>query len=340
MSLILIRVGLAQDLSSWSFEVQQGVIIPHSEELARVAQSHPMGIKVSFEEMPTSKDAWSNCNCFHYLGLNLSYHDFRNPDILGKGITLSGSFEPLLWHQKKWQVTLKTAIGVSYLTKVYDVDTNPENLFFSSPISFMMSVSPKIRYRLSDHLSTYLSLNYNHISNGGQSQPNKGMNFPMIGWGFSYLTANIPLPSYEPERLVKKMTFLVDFLGTNRNNPKGGGRVGSFGVSLDANYQFSYLNGFGGGLEANWDKAVELLYGKRGYIQGVYLAHHLMFGRFDFSQRMGLYLIKPPGYIENKFFFQRYILNYNVLKNTRVGLGIKAHGHVAENMEVRLGYEF
>ena len=333
-----LSAGWAQQINSWSLEGQRGFIIPHSEELIPIAQSDPKGMQLSFERLFLGRDAWSACNCFHYVGVNFSYHDFRNPDILGQAMTLSGSFEPVLWRGERWQVTIKTAIGISYLTKVYDEIKNPENTFFSSHVSFLMSVSPKIRYRLSENLSTRLSFNYNHISNGGQKQPNRGMNFPMRGLGFSYAAKNYGFPTYEPDELSKKASLLLDLNATLRDNPIGDGRVDSFGISADIGYPISYLNAFGVGLEANWDMAVKKQYDGKAFIPGFYIAHHLLFGKFDFTQRMALYLHKPKGYQSDRSFYQRYIINYQLPGNLKVGIGMKVHGHVAENIEMRLGY--
>jgi len=332
--------GLAQQVNSWSLEVQRGFIIPHSEELIPIAQSNPNGLQLSFDRLFLGRDAWSACNCFHYIGMNFSYHDFRNPGILGQAITLSGSFEPVILGKERWQMSIKTAMGISYLTKVYNEVNNPKNTFFSSPVSFMMSVSPKIRYRVSEKLSTHLSFNYNHISNGGQKQPNRGMNFPMLGLGFSYAAEDFSFPTYEPDELIKKTSFLLDLNATLRDNPTGNGRVGSFGVSADISYPIAYLNAIGGGLEANWDMAVKKQFDGNAFIPGVFIAHHLVFGKFDFTQRMALYLHKPDGYQSDKSFYQRYIINYQLPGNLKVGIGMKIHGHVAENIEMRLGYAF
>jgi hypothetical protein len=65
-----------------------------------------------------------------------------------------------------------------------------------------------------------------------------------------------------------------------------------------------------------------------------------LFGRFDFAMRYAGYLYKPEGYQEDRDFYQRDTLNYLLGKNFRIGAGLKAHGHVAEYMDFRVGWRF
>jgi hypothetical protein len=75
-------------------------------------------------------------------------------------------------------------------------------------------------------------------------------------------------------------------------------------------------------------------------ITGLFLENHFLFGRFDFSQRIASYLARPEGYQEAHQFYQRYLLSFSLGKNLRLGAGLKSHGHVAEYLDLRLGWNF
>lgn len=70
-----------------------------------------------------------------------------------------------------------------------------------------------------------------------------------------------------------------------------------------------------------------------------FIAHHFTLGKTDFSQSMAIYFYKPEN-IDNHRFYQRYILRYRVLSHLSAGIGLKAHGHVAENIDVRLAWHW
>jgi len=333
--------SLAQTSDQFGLEGQYGTIIPHAVDLRGISSSNPYGIQLSYSRLNASRESWEVCNCFYYLGLQLSVHDFGNPDILGQANTLSGFFEPILLSGKSWDFTLKNGMGFSYLTRIYDEETNPENLFFSSPLSFLIFLQPKLNYHVSDHLDLNVSVIYNHISNGGQRQPNRGINYPMVGIGLSYVIDRQKLPHYEPFHETYKWNYYVDIFGTNRKTGVGDQRRYLLGGSAGAYYQIFTVSGLGGGVELYNDRSLigedDNFFG--GFIAAPYASHHFTFGRFNFSQRFAYYLQKPSGYTDHTF-YQRYIIQYGLMKNLYLGVGLKVHGHVAENIDFRLGYKF
>ena len=66
--------------------------------------------------------------------------------------------------------------------------------------------------------------------------------------------------------------------------------------------------------------------------------HHLLFGRFDFSQALGIYLHKE--YPNPHSIFQRYAIHYTLFEMLQLGLSLKAHTYVAEQMDIRVRVVF
>ncbi|MHA7130878.1 acyloxyacyl hydrolase [Algoriphagus namhaensis] len=332
---------LAQNsVERFGLETQYGWILAHNPELAEVAKSNPVSLGLSAQWMRTSRQNWEACNCFHYLGLNLSVIDFQNPTELGRAWNLAGNFEPILFRSGRWTGSLSMGIGVSYLTRVYDEVENPRNTFFSAPISFLLFLTPKITYDLHPEWALQASLTYNHISNGGQRQPNRGMNFPMLGLGLLHYTRRAELPRYKKADLIRKWAFYAD-LGFNTRDDQGGGRAPNITLTAATYRQLTGVLALGGGLEVAKDFSLPTENSRvERVIPGVFLENHFLFGKFDFSQRMVRYLARPAGYQEDHQFYQRYVLSYRLGKNFRLGAGLKAHGHVAEYMDFRVGWNF
>lgn len=344
---LFIVIGLAlranaigQTLSNVSLEGQNSWIIPHSAELVPISKNSPRGFRLSYEKLSLTKSSWENCNCFYLWGGELGFTDFNNPRVLGNAFLLSGFFEPILWQKRAWRLSLRTKLGITYLNKVYDPDSNPENTFFSSNISFLLSVAPKLTYTISDSWALFLSGHYHHISNGGQRQPNRGMNFPGVGAGVAYWLSKSEFPSFEKPSPSHRFSVLLETIGTLRDNPKGQGRVPALGLSVDVMHTISRLNSLGCGMELFWDQSLKSTYGNQTFIPAAFLSHHLIFGRVDFNQRMGLYLIEPENIGQKRRFFQRYGLTYQLPEGLVLGADLKAHGHVAENIGLRLGWIF
>lgn len=335
-----VSVEAQTSIHRFGLETQTGWIIPHNSELRDIASSRPISLGISSQWMKTSQKNREACNCFHYLGLNLSVVDFQNQQELGQTWNLSGSFEPILFRSGKWAVSLASGIGVSYLTRVYDPIDNPRNTFFSAPISFLLFVAPKLTYEISPKWEIQTSFTYNHISNGGQSQPNRGMNFPMWGLGILHYTRKVDFPSFQKSQLSRNWSFYAD-LGFNTQDGGNGERNPKFSFAGGAFRQVTGIIGLGGGLELAKDFSLPIQESRsEALIPGVFLENHFLFGKFDFSQRIVKYISKPTGYQEDHEFYQRYTLNYLIGKNFRIGAGLKAHGHVAEYLDFRVGWKF
>ncbi len=329
-----------QHVSRLGLEGQFGFIIPHSPELRPISNTNPTGLSAHYQWMPTNKNSWDICNCFHFLGIQASYHDFGNPDVLGRAISVSGTFEPILWEKEKWRLSLLSGFGISYLKNVYDEQTNPENLFLSSPISFLIFATPKIEYSLHPDWSVYFSFAYNHISNGGQQQPNKGINYPMFGVGINRYFSRPSLPDYEADDRERNWKSYLELGVTNREAVWTEGRKPTISLAGGARRSVSRINALGAGLEVTKDFALETENSRMEAIMPApYLAHHFELGRFDFSQRFAVYTFKPNGYVENMF-YQRYVLLFNFLDELKAGFSLKVHGHVAENIDLRISWNF
>ena len=68
------------------------------------------------------------------------------------------------------------------------------------------------------------------------------------------------------------------------------------------------------------------------------IGHEFLLGRFTFSQKIGPYIYNIGKY--NDPVYQRYGLNFYITENFFTGIHVKAHRHVADFMEIKLGWTF
>ena len=330
----------SQAVTRMSAKAGLGTIIAHSSDLKPISQSTPVGLNASWQWMGTGQKGWEVCHCFYYLGLEAFYYNFNNPSLLGSAVGVAGTFEPILWRRDPWTLSLASGIGFSYLNRVYDPQDNPENLFFSQPLSFLLFVAPTMEYRISANWSAQLGLSYNHISNGGQKQPNKGMNFPAITVGASRYLSSRDLPRYEKFPVSTAWQYYVEAAFTTKGRAGGSGRGAVVSLAGEAFRSITAINALGAGMDVGKDYSLEQ---EQNFWPSLtvapFIAHHFTLGRIDFSQWMAYYLQKPDGHHDHRF-YQRYVLRYKINNTLFAGVGLKAHGHVAENIDVGLGWSF
>ncbi|MFC2104873.1 acyloxyacyl hydrolase, partial [Bacteroidota bacterium] len=104
----------------------------------------------------------------------------------------------------------------------------------------------------------------------------------------------------------------------------------------------SVLNGFSLGAEYFYDGGAKEEISRKGLtndfqkISGL-IGHHLLFGKYDFSQFWGTYIYAP---YKPQNFFQRYSLSFRFSKHFLGGVTLKTHSDVADSFHVLIGFTF
>jgi hypothetical protein len=208
----------------------------------------------------------------------------------------------------------------------------------------------KVNYQFGDHWNVHLGANYNHISNGGAKRPNKGMNFPTVSFGLDYTIRPAKLSPRPKSRGIlesglKKYARLFSNIRTVDGNDSTAEKqeilIGLEGGIIGA---ITNINALLGGIEFWYDGLINEEI-NRGYLTGspfvfsISAGHAFIFGRYSFTQQIAWYAYNTNPTSDSSF-FQRYAMYWLFGKNISAGFSLKAHGHVAEYMDIRLGAVF
>ncbi len=336
------RVGLA---------VQTGFIIPHSAELIPIARNRPVGFELSYDRLARSRRAFESCQCLARVGVYVNYLTFNNPVVLGETVGAGAYFEPLLWGRKNTVLSARTTIGLSYLTRVYDPVTNPINTFFSLPLSAWLGLGVQVGQQLNPRWGLTVAANYNHISNGGTRQPNRGMNFPTVSVGIQYRPRPAPLPDtreWSVARIQSRWMGSVVLGGSVRVLPQtdllAEEAAAVWTVTALGGYRLNRFHGVSMGVEFTDDDFV------RGQLRraaqtahhqqlGALIGYELRQGRYGFRAHLGINILHP-GPPVTEHVFQRYQLLYQWASGLTVGVGLKSQLQVAQGFDLRAGWSF
>jgi Lipid A 3-O-deacylase (PagL) len=325
-----------------------GFIIPHSTEIINVSGSRPVGLQLDVSRINRSVKAWNKCNCYSQVGLSFAYFNYQNEDVLGSSYNLMAYMEPLLTYRRKFNARFRAGAGLTYLTDVYHADDNPTNLFFSSTLSGFLMVGFSGHYSLSRHLNANLGIHYNHISNGGLQQPNKGMNFPTLNLGMEYNINPVVIKPLSTKAPVDRKIHPYAGLFANRRNveatdTESAVNLWQIGVYSGIQKRFTTTNAWLVGAEFSHDASIQEKGERSGesvspWLFSVLAGHQFCFGRFGFSQQFGHYTYRDYDFRTD--FFQRYAITYLAASRISLGISLKAHAQEAEQMDVRAAYVF
>jgi hypothetical protein len=317
--------------------VHGGQLQIHSSKIEHYRGVQPVGAGLDLAWKFVSPDAYSLCRCYPSLGISLNYWDFGHSS-LGNGVSALFYVEPVLFSPFDVDVSLKTGLGISYLDNPHDEIHNPGNLVYSTSVSFPLMGGVSLYHALSDDWSVGISAMFQHISNGGTNQPNLGINYTTLGIGISRKLDAQSLPaarSVEPfDPATAKSAVSLAFLSGLKEPENSESKAFVGGLSAEYHSQFARINGWSVGLMGEWDGSREgTSLSKLGRLSAV-AGHHFLLGRFDFGQTAGLYLLQ--GHTTHSPWFQYYTLDFELNSLFGVGVGLKAHGKVAEFLGARM----
>lgn len=328
-----------------SLKVHYGFVIIHSRDIRPIGDSYPWGIQADLSWHYNTKKAYNRCLCFPRLGVSLYYWNFDNPDILGHGLTSIFFVEPFFGAHHKFSFSFRAGFGLAYANKPYDEISNPDNLSYSTYFSFPIILAATLNYEVNNRFRINLSANYNHISNGGMKEPNKGINYPTASLGVDYYLRQGDFepdgkPDWKQDGLKRNKFYIGGFGTAKQLNEKGElKRYPVVGLAGRFSRQVSRINAVSFGFEAMGDGAhkeeiARDSLDKDHHMAGILVGNEFLLGKFLFGQQFGVYVYDP--YKRNTIAFQRYWLDFKFFKSFYFGVGLKAHGHVADFLDIRV----
>lgn len=325
--------------------LHQGSVLIHSRDLRPIRNSYPTGLEFDLAWHQVSQRAWESCHCYPRLGVALSLWDYDNPQVLGQGVTGMFYIEPVFGAQHTVSFSIRAGFGLSYQNRPYDEVSNPDNLSYSTYVAFPLQLGGNAHIRL--HPQWYLDVTavYNHFSNGGIREPNKGINWPSAALGVAYYPR---APEFrkrdkkdwraagDPETRLDASLFMAF------HEPVSKLYLFSPGVELKYSRQIARINALTFGAEWMYDNSdryeIEQAEEEESpHKASVAIGHEFLLGRFLFSQQFGFYLFNPWN---NADVYQRYGLVYRISPRLSAGINLKAHGHVADFLDFRIGVSF
>src|SRR5690606_20029876 len=128
------------------------------------------------------------------------------------------------------------------------------------------------------------------ISNGGQKQPNKGMNYPMAGVGLYHYLKQEKIPKHSASAVPQRWKFYIEAAYTSKQASWSDQRKPAFTLAGGTSRSVSAINALGGGLEISQDHSLQVEDSRwERILPAPFIAHHFLFGRIDFSQRFAAY---------------------------------------------------
>jgi hypothetical protein len=342
----LLGVGWLSAQNPRSIELQgdYGFLILHSQDIRPIGQSYPFGVGIDYSYWLLKEKNWKNCQCYPRVGLSLNYQNFDNSDVLGWGIPLYGFVEPWYRIRNNLFFTIRAGAGYSWLSNPYDAETNPLNLSYSLHLTPFIMVGTGLSYSFNPQWQAGVQFRYNHVSNGGMQEPNKGLNYPTGSVSLSYSWEGVEFPKRRKvplSELSMRKSLVISAFAAGKSIDATRVTYTVPGLEIKYSQQVGRISALVGGVEwisnlAYRERIRQIQSGEDHNQLALLFGHEFLLGNFTFSQLAGVYVYKD--YDVKPDWYQRYGLVWYPFDQFFLGTQIKVHGHVAEFLDFRIGY--
>lgn len=329
-----------------------GYIVEHRSTIGNLVQGYVPGLELDFVKPTKGTKLWHHENNFPDVGLALTYINFGNPKQLGECYALAPFAEiPLNKKEKASRLIMRISWGVSYLTKRFDIETNPKNIAIGSHWNTFVQWKWLWHLNITDRLRLEPGFSFSHASNGRTQVPNLGLNVLALNLGITYKLRNED-PKVAPKDSSsvwpsKHEIIVWDAIGFNEHEPPGGPKY--FATTFGANYYYNVRNTskWGGGFEVSYDTQNYYHMETSGHpannwtdiLQlGVKVCYAYNVGRISFPIEMGYYAISQPK--EDGKIFHRIGIRHYCKNGLIINFTMKSHWAVASHFDYGIGYRF
>lgn len=317
--------------------------MPSAKSVEYLGQSHIQAIELGLEIKTRGAKYWHKAYNYPTFGITALAFNLNNPT-LGNFFVLVPYQTLNLIKPTNFELKFRIGAGIGYISNKFNKENNHRNRVLSADLGAVMHGGIEANYLIGKKGKLSAKLFFTHMSNGGYSMPNFGINLPTISVGYSYFLNNREIDygiNHEIPKF-KKLTYDFSFsIGVKENYPTNGEKYNVFKISAYGIYRQSYKTGWVVGFDGFNDLSLKGIQERDNLERkdvkriGLITGHELHVGRFSLVTLLGTYCYKP--FKRDGLFYQRYGFKYYFNPKIYAGVMLKTHLGVADNIEWNLG---
>jgi hypothetical protein len=176
-----------------------GFLWPHHSSIAYSVTGHVPALEINLLEQTHGKNYWDALFHFPRIGFGMSCYYLQDHKVYGSSLGLYGIFDNHMYRSNKWALSYRIYGGLSWLTRVWDLEKNPALTAIGSHINLFFRASATARFTLGPRSELLYDLGLTHFSNGNIKEPNLGLNIVTATLGYvHHFNAQQPGPIPAP----------------------------------------------------------------------------------------------------------------------------------------------
>jgi len=348
--------------SSFGVEVNimAGKVLKHTQKFSAPVPELSTAYEVLLLKQTRGTQDWEQRRGFPLWGVGLSYTHYGIDSIYGNSIGLYPVLQVPLIRGERFEWTLRTGMGLGYVTKHYERAPGWDTLnnAIGSSLNNFTIIATELRCRLNARWSLQAGLNFSHLSNGAMKQPNLGVNMYGGHLGLRYWPDGDRAGQIIKDRpklrnrILAQARFAMAF---NESGTTDGPIYPTYLSSVFLSRRYAGKNKLFAGVDYSYHAAVyafqrnnEINVGKEranSWKSAVFVGHEWLFGRMAIMAQIGVYL--KEAVLQHDPYYQKIGYNYYLIRNEDGALKelcltilLKTHKSDAELVEYGIGIGF
>jgi hypothetical protein len=322
-----------------------GSFITADPKAAFVRDSYSYFGELYLQHQTDGSKPWHHANGLPQWGVGVQYGNLGSKQYVGDLLAAFCYLRLRLFTLGSLQSKVRLGAGGGWVEKIYDPKHNHKNVLTGSHLNAFLNFLWLNEVRLSAHWYLSAGAGFSHLSNGGVTLPNLGVNIPTLQLGARYAFHDpLLVPAGRPDSFSSKLTYRVFASLAVKQYPwVGSSRYLIALGSVELSKRTSARHRFGGGTTLFYNPSLEIpesglksekLEGNN--VQGgVYAAYERYFGKLSFPIQLGVYV-----YNKDRFsaLYQQIGLHYQLSEKLTAGFSLKTHLGKAEYINAGIGY--
>ncbi|MBU2019707.1 MAG: acyloxyacyl hydrolase [Bacteroidetes bacterium] len=332
-----------------SSEASLGFVLPEYKFVNSITNDYSRGIGLSISHKSKGKsevEQWFN---YPEKGVSLFHATLGNDKVFGKETALFYFFKLYLAPPKRVRLFNHMGIGLSYVTKKFDLISNPFNVAVGSHVNIHFNYRFGLNVALSKNWETNIGLSFNHLSNANTREPNLGLNYFTSFFGLSHkLGEQDPYKKYERKKH-QPINLITGVLGFGGKHTRLLATASDYylttSFSMDFERSFFRKFRFGIGPDFFYDTSVKSSLDKNEYKPsdsfqtGIHFSQTIFYNRFSVTIQEGFYLFFTEKVGEYPM-YNRGILQYKITDHLAFRFAMKSHIYILDFPELGFCYQF
>ena len=323
-----------------------GFIIPEYTFFNYITQDYIRSIDVCIYKETYGKNIWEKLYNYPDYGISFFYTTLGNDKILGKEMALTYFFKTNFISRKRFHFYNRTGIGIGYVNRNFDLNTNYLNVAISSNFNIHFNFRLGINYSITKKIDLNTGISFDHFSNANTSAPNLGINSVTAFGGLSYrLGRKTEKLKPNVDAHIRKNNFEISAsIGGKHTREFSSVYFETSSVSLDFTREYYRAFYLGTGIDLFYDSSIKSQlknvgekYKKGNDFQtGIHLSQEFVYNKLGLIIQEGIYLYQ----VNQKTIYNRAIIKYKVSNHLSMHLSMKSHLNILDYPELGIGFNF